>query len=105
MAKEIRGRLFFFFDKKKSLPLRLHLKKNGDLGFYPKNPPWFQSFVLKKAEPLSFYTTQFQQRHGRRWFHAVAMFDKGIAFVKLVVKIGHGCPIFTNASCAFVTTA
>ena len=50
------------------------LPSANDLGFYPKNPPWFQSFVLKKAEPLSFYTTQFQQRHGRRWFHAVARF-------------------------------
>ena len=29
-------------------------KKNGDLGFHPKNPPWFKWFVLKKTEQLSF---------------------------------------------------
>ena len=25
--------------------------RHGWRWFYPKNPPWFQSFVLKKAEP------------------------------------------------------
>ena len=77
------GDFFFFSDKKKKSPITPKRKMTGKEGAYPVyplyNPPSKKNVIVCKTNLSVFLTnfsspqTPFQNRHGRRWFHAESL--------------------------------